>query len=636
GDGQSGFSRLAGSLDVIALEYTHAVVQHTANLEYKFQSGALNETFADIGGVCVDDDDFLLGEDIVSLQYFPTGSMRNMGDPHNGATGPQDFTWQPAHMSEYQNLTMEEDNGGVHVNNGITNFAACKILSRLGRQEGQRILFRALENYLTQQSNFSDFRIAAVRAAGDLFGEDSMQQQTVMTAFDEVGIVQGSGTTPPPDSPPVSGSQYILAVNDEVDLFDIEDHSLVISDGFDDLSEDPAFYYLTNTQALTPSGRPIAVDAYGQDIYFVDADYNLRAIRPDGSGEEIVSDTGDWWSIALSPSGRYLAMTRDISENIIVVYDLRDDTVTELPLFHPTTDHNNNYADVVDYADSLAFLDDHLLAYDCSNSIQSPDGGTLDFWDVNVIDVTDGRIFPVLPPQRAGVHVGNPIFASTNASILCVEVFEDGVGNSVTGINLVSGDASVILDNGLDLAYPDYSVDDQDLLITHTNMAGRRDLYRLPLNADKISPAGTPVFLLPEVKLPVWFAQGTPPTAVVAFSSASSQAQECDSVVQIPVSLSETPTGTVTVDYAVTGGNAIGSGVDYTLESGILTFEGSAIAAIPLSLNNDDLHEQNESLTITLSRPVNAWLGDADRHTFTIRDDDSTTGVARNVWMLYE
>ncbi|MFQ5639428.1 MAG: M4 family metallopeptidase [bacterium] len=50
GDGNALFKPLAVGLDVAGHELTHGVIQHTVNLEYKFQSGALNESLADVFG----------------------------------------------------------------------------------------------------------------------------------------------------------------------------------------------------------------------------------------------------------------------------------------------------------------------------------------------------------------------------------------------------------------------------------------------------------------------------------------------------------------------------------------------------------------------------------------------------------
>ncbi|MGT2378058.1 M4 family metallopeptidase [Staphylococcus aureus] len=47
GDGRT-FTSLSGANDVVAHELTHGVTQETANLEYKDQSGALNESFSDV------------------------------------------------------------------------------------------------------------------------------------------------------------------------------------------------------------------------------------------------------------------------------------------------------------------------------------------------------------------------------------------------------------------------------------------------------------------------------------------------------------------------------------------------------------------------------------------------------------
>jgi Zn-dependent metalloprotease len=52
GDGTI-FTRFTRALDVIGHELTHGVIAHTSNLEYRGQSGALNEHFADVFGLLV-------------------------------------------------------------------------------------------------------------------------------------------------------------------------------------------------------------------------------------------------------------------------------------------------------------------------------------------------------------------------------------------------------------------------------------------------------------------------------------------------------------------------------------------------------------------------------------------------------
>jgi bacillolysin len=118
GNGDGAFQPLARGLDVAGHEMTHGVVQSTANLDYEGESGALNESFADVFGSMIDRDDWKIGEDVVKTSAFPSGALRSLEDPHNGAsTNNFNAGWQPRHYDERYKGT--EDNGGVHINSGI-------------------------------------------------------------------------------------------------------------------------------------------------------------------------------------------------------------------------------------------------------------------------------------------------------------------------------------------------------------------------------------------------------------------------------------------------------------------------------------------------------------------------------------
>lgn len=104
GNGNQAFNAsLAKGLDVAGHEMSHGVIQATANLVYQKQSGALNESFADIFGAMIDRDDWFIGEDIANPSVFPTGRMRDMSDPNNGGNS-SNFYWQPKHMNEFKDL----------------------------------------------------------------------------------------------------------------------------------------------------------------------------------------------------------------------------------------------------------------------------------------------------------------------------------------------------------------------------------------------------------------------------------------------------------------------------------------------------------------------------------------------------
>ena len=53
----------AESLDVVGHELTHGVTDHTSNLEYVTESGALNESYSDIIGVAISNKGILILQD---------------------------------------------------------------------------------------------------------------------------------------------------------------------------------------------------------------------------------------------------------------------------------------------------------------------------------------------------------------------------------------------------------------------------------------------------------------------------------------------------------------------------------------------------------------------------------------------
>ncbi|MCM3666544.1 M4 family metallopeptidase [Mesobacillus subterraneus] len=198
GDGDGKFMiSLSAGLDVAAHEMTHGVISHSANLVYRNQSGALNESFADIFGALVDDSDWEMGEDIMAPEAKANGLtvLRSLSNP-NGVvvSNEQRRAYStnggvyPDHMDEFYHMPTTVDGGGVHVNSSITNHAAYLIAQDLGREKLGKIYYRALTVYLTANSNFSDARMATVQSAIDLYGEGSEEEAAVNAGFDAVGI----------------------------------------------------------------------------------------------------------------------------------------------------------------------------------------------------------------------------------------------------------------------------------------------------------------------------------------------------------------------------------------------------------------------------------------------------------------
>lgn len=164
--------------DVVTHELTHAVTERTANLEYRWQSGALSESFSDIFGAMVDRDDWLMGEDLPDSVLAGREAIRDMADPTRFG--------QPAHTDDWVETC--SDGEGVHTNSGIPNKAYYNIATAIGKDKSERIFYRTLTVYLDINSSLEDARAAALQSAMDLYGDGSAEYTSVHNGFDAVGL----------------------------------------------------------------------------------------------------------------------------------------------------------------------------------------------------------------------------------------------------------------------------------------------------------------------------------------------------------------------------------------------------------------------------------------------------------------
>jgi serralysin len=114
-----------------------------------------------------------------------------------------------------------------------------------------------------------------------------------------------------------------------------------------------------------------------------------------------------------------------------------------------------------------------------------------------------------------------------------------------------------------------------------------------------------------------------PTMPTVDFDRASYSVDEDDGPATITVTLSAAYTSVVTVDYASANDTAIAP-ADYMSTSGTLTFTvGATSRAFDVPIVDDSEREDNEDLTLTLSKASNAILGTTNNPaTLTIEDND--------------
>lgn len=200
GDGQV-FTRFTASLSVIGHELTHGVTQYTANLVYRGQSGALNESVSDVFGALVeqhamsqatDAASWLIGEGLFTDQV-EGNALRSLKAP--GTAYDDDVLGkdpQPDHMSGY--VETEDDNGGVHLNSGIPNrafFLTADALGGYAWERAGRIWYDTLTGgTLSADSSFARFAEVTTNAASSRYGDDSAERRAVAEAWRTVGVLE--------------------------------------------------------------------------------------------------------------------------------------------------------------------------------------------------------------------------------------------------------------------------------------------------------------------------------------------------------------------------------------------------------------------------------------------------------------
>lgn len=226
GDGDGSTFTPLTTIDICGHEMTHGVIERTANMTYARESGALNESWADIFGAMVEayadgatsSATWLIGEDA----YTPGTSgdaLRRMDNP-NAVGDPDHYT-----LRLYQGSctpSNANDQCGVHTNSSISNHAFYLMaaggtnrvsgiaVTGIGGTDAARIFYRALTVYMTSSTNFAGARTATINSANDLFGSTSAQATTIAQGWCAVGVGTCPGGTPTPTpTPPPGGNLFV-------------------------------------------------------------------------------------------------------------------------------------------------------------------------------------------------------------------------------------------------------------------------------------------------------------------------------------------------------------------------------------------------------------------------------------------
>ena len=183
--------------DIVGHEFTHGVIQSSANIVLTNEPGAINESISDIFGEMVEswsegNCDFLVGADRGAIRSFINPSA------FSDYGGPMPDTYLGTGW-----YTGAVDNGGVKHNSSVMNhwfyllseggsgandFGATYSVTGITRFKARLILYRALTVYMNTTTSFIDARKATLQAAFDLYGQCSPEIIAVGDAWHAVGV----------------------------------------------------------------------------------------------------------------------------------------------------------------------------------------------------------------------------------------------------------------------------------------------------------------------------------------------------------------------------------------------------------------------------------------------------------------
>lgn len=512
-----------GALDVVAHELAHGVTQHSADLVYELQPGALNESFSDIFGEMVEartegQTDWKIGSRLGKV-------FRDLKNPGSilidGLNRPY-----PSKMSEFVELpnTNDGDHGGVHVNSSIINrcfyLLAEGLPGAVGLGDAEKIFYRCLTQHLQKQSQFIDARLGCIAAAEALFGAGSRQAQKTAEAFDAVEILATPPTPAPSPIPVVPGqdSTLLVTLDPFSDLLTLGRREAALGDPADGVA----------LAQPVKEGRP-AVTGDGSLAVFVSEFADVCVVETANPlSVQCLGAEGTVHSVAVSPDGALVAFVlldplTGEPDNRISVYNLTTDQAKTYNLLAPVAD--GNPADVVLFADAMVFTSDsQSLIYDAISEIRFGGGQPVQRWSIFRIHLTTDATTVLVPPLEAA-DFGNPNIGRAGNRYLTFDARDPSTGrNLILNLDLFTGELAQVGDAGTGLGFPCFTGDESAIIYAAPDPGAiwtGFSLVQQNLAANRLGVSGPPTLWLRDAKIGVIYRRGTfvganqPPTVTL-------------------------------------------------------------------------------------------------------------------------
>ena len=166
---------LPNSLDVTAHEFTHGVIAYSGNFQQSGEPGALGESISDCMAAAAE-------------SYRDNGAIT----ANTWTVGEDSHVYRTMDNPTKAYYTVLDPNGPLHDNAGPQNLAFVRLVqggsnvSAIGMVPAAKIFYRALTAYVTPVTNYRLMRDYTLQAAADLYGINSSQRTSVISAWNSV------------------------------------------------------------------------------------------------------------------------------------------------------------------------------------------------------------------------------------------------------------------------------------------------------------------------------------------------------------------------------------------------------------------------------------------------------------------
>jgi len=460
----------ASAKDIIAHEVTHSVIRSPgmSDLEYKSQSGALNESLSDFFGNAVGDGNWILAEDLFveAGQFIRHMASPNLGRALNKCGFSRPYA-QPAHMSQYVPLPpiKECDKGGVHINSGIPNrmfYLLAEGLSEeglgtsIGLEKTGKLAYALAQGLKPQSASFENardlmYQTAQTATASGFTAEDAI---AVDEAWKAVGVPYERTTlrdleTGTPEKPTANTMLYLYP-NFDTSIFGTASNSFAL---YAQVYSSEAKEFVADTN-FGPLNEYTA--AFSRPTLIMLEDGSFRLLYKDTGGvfnvvtfkegtitsSRLQVDGLTFSDVTLSTDGKYLAFTLVDSPNIYVL-NLEDDTGSEVTVRRPS--YTEGFEGIpASYIDTVRFdptgrkiVFDYLVCEDESDPDCS-EAGARKFWSIGILDAQTMELSFPFPKQNARFDVGFPTFSNLSENYLAFDIIDRGASTDSGVLSFVA------------------------------------------------------------------------------------------------------------------------------------------------------------------------------------------------------